>query len=87
LREYVARYPDPITVVAGALVRVEKDDPDFGRLRADYTARELTVQQRTPLTVLDERGGWLSVAAPDGATGWVPAPHVRRADTVPGLLA
>jgi len=47
----------------------------------------LTVQQRTPLTVLDERGGWLAVAAPDGATGWVRAPHVRRADTAAGLLA
>ncbi len=111
LHDYVAQYPNPITAVAGALVRVEKDDPDFpgwwwcvandgragwvhaeflmpppapggsARLRADYTARELTVQQGTRLTVLDERGGWLYVVAPDGAIGWVPGSHVRRDDT------
>jgi hypothetical protein len=113
LREYVAQYPDPITVVAGAVVRVEKDDPEFpgwwwcvaedgragwvhselltpspapgssARLRVDYTARELTVQRAMRLTVLDERGGWLYVSAPDGATGWVPASHVGRDDSAP----
>jgi len=51
------------------------------RLHVDYTARELTVRRATRLTVLDARGGWLYVAAPDGATGWVPASHVRRDDT------
>jgi len=107
-RDYVAQYSDPITVAAGATVRVERDDPEFpgwwwcvaedGRagwvhtdllapspaggavahLRADYTARELTVHRGTCVTVLDDRAGWLFVSAPDGATGWMPATHVMR---------
>ena len=45
LRDYVAQYPDPITVRAGETVAVGKDDPEFPGWRW--------------CTAADQRGGWV----------------------------
>lgn len=105
--DYVAQYADPIDVEAGAVVRVEHEDPQFpgwwwccapdgrcgwvpstlldptprpgtaARLRQDYSARELSVQQGEQVSILSEHAGWLFVRTATGVSGWIPANHVN----------
>lgn len=56
-----------------------EQDGSTGRLRCDYSARELSVRPGELLTVEVEESGWLWARNPAGERGWVPARHVELA--------
>lgn len=50
-----------------------------GKLRAAYSSHELTIDEGTPVRVLEARARWVFAQTPDGRTGWLPASHLDQA--------
>ncbi len=54
---------------------------ESGRMRRDYSARELDVRAGELLTLHELEAGWYWVATQAGETGWVPARNVEMIRT------
>jgi uncharacterized protein YgiM (DUF1202 family) len=56
-----------------------------GKVRRDYTARELELREGETVTVLDNESGWFWAQTADGRTGWAPASHLdlRESELTP----
>lgn len=60
----------------GPLAYVDAREGEATGLR-DYTARELDADAGDEVELLEEHGGWWWARRADGATGWLPASHLR----------
>jgi SH3-like domain-containing protein len=52
---------------------------ETGRLRAAYTSQELSVEEGTPVRVVEARARWVFAQTFDGRAGWLPASHLDEA--------